>query len=320
MMQNAIRDFANQFTFVPQLINSDKLVLHPRIIVAGMGGSHLAAGLIKAWRPEIDIVVHNDYGLPALPPSVLKECLLIASSYSGNTEEVLDTVKEALAAGINLAIIAVGGKLLEIAVNNNLPHIMLPDTGIQPRSALGYSVAAMLALLGETEALTELGALTLTLKPEQLEKEGKELADSLEDKVPVIYASKRNSALTYNWKIKLNETGKIPAFANVIPELNHNEMNGFDAPPHSLSEYYHFIFIADDTDHSQNQKRMAVLKDLYQKRGLPVTAIALSGSTIWEKLFNNLILADWVAYYTAVNYGLEPEQVPMVEEFKKLIS
>ena len=160
------------------------------------------------------------------------------------------------------------------------------------------------------------------LAPETLRGAGQKLANELRSKIPVIYASARNAAVAYNWKIKMNETGKIPAFYNVIPELNHNEMTGFDVSEKTkkLSENFHFVFLTDAADHSQIKKRMTVCKKLYENRGLAVTTIALSGDAVFEKIFNSLLLADWAALHTALSYGVSPDGVPMVEEFKKMIA
>ncbi|MBI3115000.1 MAG: hypothetical protein HYZ09_00725 [Candidatus Kerfeldbacteria bacterium] len=320
MMQDAIKGFAKQFAFTPVVANGP-VPRKPHTIVLGMGGSHLAADILAAWQPERSLTIHSDYGLPPLPPSVLKDSLVIASSYSGNTEEVLDGFAKAQQQGLAVAALAVGGKLLELANQNNVPYVQLPDTGIQPRSALGFSLLALLKLMGNEEGLQEAAKLSQTLKPEKLEPEGRALAEQFRGKVPVIYASTPNRAIAYNWKIKLNETGKIPAFMNVIPELNHNEMNGFDARDASreLSRQFAFIFLRDRNDHSRNQKRFEVVRQQYENRGFPVTILELKGKTPLEKIFRSLLVADWFAVHTAESYGLESEQVPMIEEFKQLI-
>jgi glucose/mannose-6-phosphate isomerase len=140
--------------------------------------------------------------------------------------------------------------------------------------------------------------------------------------VPVIYTSAKNAAIGYNWKIKFNETGKIPAFTNVVPELNHNEMTGFDAKEKTvaLSRGFRFIFLKDGLDDRRILKRMSVLEKLYHDRGFKVEIVLLQGKNEIQKIFNALILADWTAYHTAKLYGVDPEQVSMVEEFKKLIA
>ncbi|MFA5937162.1 MAG: SIS domain-containing protein, partial [Candidatus Paceibacterota bacterium] len=153
------------------------------------------------------------------------------------------------------------------------------------------------------------------------EEIGKTLAQKIKNYVPIVYASSRNLSLVYNWKIKLNETGKIPAFYNVLPELNHNEMTGFDVKDSTeeLSNKFYFLILKDKEDNSKILKRIDVLEKLYKDRNLEVETIEIKGENIWEKIFSSLLLADWTAYYTALEYKQDPEQVPMVEEFKKLI-
>ena len=283
-----------------------------------MGGSHLAADLAKLWNSQLPLTIVSDYGLP---PEVTKKDLVIASSYSGNTEETIDGLKIALKKKIPIVVIAVGGKLIALAIKHNLPYVQLPNTGIQPRCALGFSLRALLKIVKDERGLRESARLAKTLIPTELEKAGKTLAEKLKGRVPVIYSSRKNYAIAYNWKIKLNETGKIPAFYNVLPELNHNEMNGFDAQPSTkqLCNKFHFVFLKDKKDHPRVQKRMAILERLYRERGLPVETLELQGKTQFEKMFSSLVLADWTAVYTAEHYGLESEQVPMVEELKKLM-
>mgnify|MGYP001605253249 CR=1 FL=1 len=320
-MEEAIKNFPQQFLYEPEIINADKLQRKEIFIVLGMGGSHLAADLLAAYKPDMDIIVHSDYGLP-FPETVLQNAFVIASSYSGNTEEVLDGLKIALEKKLPAAAIAIGGKLIEEAKKNNIPYVQMPDTGIQPRSALGFSLRGLLKIMGDEKTLAETKKLAALLSSEEVEKSAKELSAKLRGFVPVIYASRRNAAIAYNWKIKLNETSKIPAFCNFLPELNHNEMTGFDATDttEKLSRAFHFIILKDSSDHPQNIKRSSVLAKLYRDRGLEVTEMELTGQDRLHKIFSSLQLADWTAYYLSLIYGTEAEQVPMVEEFKKLIA
>jgi glucose/mannose-6-phosphate isomerase len=320
-MYEAIKNFNKQFLFEPEIKNQGALIKKSSFAVVGMGGSALAAKLLKTWKIELDIAIRCDYGLPELPMEELKNKLIILSSYSGQTEEVIDAFKEGKNKNLNMAVIATGGKLLSLAVENNVPYIKLPATGIQPRSALGFSLKAFLKLIGEEEELKKVSVLATTLNPAIFEKDGKMLAEKMKNQVPIIYASTRNSSLAYNWKIKLNETGKIPAFYNVFPELNHNEMNNFDVKDSTreLCDKFHFIFLKDIEDNPKILKRMEVLEKLYRDCNLPVEILELQEKDFWRKIFSSSILADWVAYYTALQYGLESEQVPAAEEFKKLI-
>ncbi len=321
MMQDAIRDFPKQFSYQPVVEHADKLEQKEKIVVVGMGGSHLAGDMLARLLPSMDIHVYNDYGLPVLPAGYLENSLIICSSYSGNTEEVLETYDEAKQKGLAVAVIAKGGKLIEKAQEDGTPYVQMPDTGIQPRSALAFSLMGHLKLIGQDDMLTELSSLADAFDIEDLEKQGQELAARMKDHVPIIYSSQKNWTLAWNWKIKLNETGKIPAFHNVFPELNHNEMTGFDVQDSSkhLSDKFFVVLLKDSDDHPKTQKRMEIVERLYNDRGLKTETIELSGKTEAEKLFTSLLLADWTAVHTAELYGLESEQVPMVEEFKGLI-
>lgn len=321
MMRDAILAFADQFAYVPALTG----VLAgraKRVVVLGMGGSHLAADMLKSWHPELRVQVHSDYGLPQILAEELQQSLIVASSYSGNTEEVLSGFDEALARGLNVAAIAVGGELIKKAKVAHVPYVQLPNTGIQPRSALGFSLRALLKVMGENGLLAETEYLAGNLKPVELEARGKALAQKCKDLVPVIYSSACNRAVAYNWKIKLNETGKVPAFYNVLPELNHNEMTSFDVvkTTRGLSEKFIFLVLKDSTDNASLQKRMGILIRLYRERGLKVEEVEISGHNRIHALFSSLVLADWLALHTAEIYGVEATEVPMVEEFKRLMA
>ena len=321
MMKQAIENFAKQFAWQPQIDNEDKLMRQEKIIICGMGGSHLAADILKDIRPDLRIRVHRSYGLPQWSLPELKKSLIILSSYSGNTEEVLDAYQAAKKSGLAMAVISVGGKLIDLAQSDGVAFVRMPDTGIQPRLALGFSFLGLLKLLGLEELQAQAKELSGVLEPKKLAALGQEMAEKIYQKVPVVYSSENNYSVAYNWKIKLNETGKIPAFYNLLPELNHNEMNGFDVKDsiRDLASVFCFIFLKDSDDHPRIAKRFEVLQKLYKDRRLSVMEMKLEGANRLEKIFSSLLLADWTAYYIADKYGLESEQVPMVEEFKKMI-
>ncbi len=322
MIPDDIKAYGKQFDFEPNIENAAKLKKFGKFVVVGMGGSHLAADIIKAWHPEIDIVVWSNYGLPPLAEKDLKERLIILSSYSGSTEEVLDAFAVAKTKKLSMVALATHGKLISLADKAKIPYVRIPDTHIQPRMATGLMLKALLALMGEKNLLAEAKALSTQIHPSREELRGKDLARRIHGVVPIIYASTRNQALAYNWKIKFNETSKIPAFYNIVPELNHNEMTSFDVKTKTmpLSRNFHFIFLKDAGDDRRLIKRMNVLEKLYRDRGFKTEIILLQGKTELNKIFNALNLADWTAYYSAKMYGVEAEQVPMVEEFKKLIA
>lgn len=319
-MEDSLLKFNEQFNFQPEIVNSQKLKgNYKNFILAGMGGSHLAAGLFHIFRPGINLYIHKDYGLPPYEGSFMQESLLIASSYSGNTEEVVDFAAEAYAKGYDLAIITTGGKLLDFAKENELPYIVLPQTGIQPRTALGFSSLALASLV-EPDLIPELQSLADVLGDESIREQAKELSEGLTSKIPIIYSSAQNKALSYIWKITMNETAKIESYFNIFPELNHNEMQSFEKDSQNIDVSRHFIIIHDSNDEPRIELRMKTTENLYQEQGHTVSSIFLEGESTTEKVFRSVLLANWTAFYIASSRGAEAEQVPLIEEFKKRIS
>jgi len=320
-MYEIIKNFNKQFEYEPQIEGNLSLEGVKNFIVVGMGGSHLSADILNSYDPSFNILVHKNYGLPSLSEEILKNNLIILNSYSGNTEEVIDAFYIALEKKLRMVSISKNGKLLKLSQEHNVPFVKLPEPKTQPRLALGFQTKALLKVMGKEKELEEISELAQILKPEDFEEQGRDLAKKIKDKIPIIYSSERNQAIAYNWKIKFNETSKIPSFYNVFPELNHNEMTGFDVKETTshLSQNFIFLLLFDEEDHFKIQKRMEILKNLYEERGLKVEILKLEGKNRFHKIFSSLILADWTSFYLAKEYNIEPEEVPMVEEFKRLI-
>ena len=152
-MRDAILNFHTQFEFEPEINHEENLGDPKEFVVCGMGGSNLAGDLLEIVSPGIDVFSHRDYGLPPWSDVRLKESLIILSSYSGNTEEVIDSYWAGKNKGLAMAVISAGWRLLEIAKHDKFPHIELPDTGIQPRMATGFNFLALLALIRKAREL-----------------------------------------------------------------------------------------------------------------------------------------------------------------------
>jgi len=312
-MYDAIANAAEQLLWKPEIERpADFSKLHYSI-VAGMGGSALAADLIPTIWPTKKIFAHRDYGLP----SNEGDALIIASSYSGNTEETIDAFRTARKGKLPTAVITTGGELARLAEAEEMPLVRLPQTGIQPRAARGYSMRAVLALLGSEKELEELAAFGKKWDPRGIEEAGKRLASRIHGKTPIIYTSERNRAIGYNWKIVFNETGKIPAFANAIPEQNHNEINAFGNV--LAGNAFAFMIIRDPEDHPRVARRMEVLEKILLSKGWPVEVISPEGSSRVAFVHNALTLGDWTGYHVAMLANHDPEAVPAVEAFKKML-
>ena len=310
-LREIILNLPNQLTADLKFVGREGLGAAERFILCGMGGSALAGGLCRTYLPTLDLLIHRDYGLPRVPDYFLSSSRLILSSYSGYTEEVLDTLQLATARGLKVAVMTSGGKLLEEAVRLNLPHVVLP-AGLPPRFAVGYAFVGLAQLLGHEAMLAEARQAATLVTPANLETTGQELARLVDSKIPIIYASTVNLALAYQWKISFNETGKIPAFANVLPEANHNELAASD--PHFIH-----IFLRDSTDDERVKRRFEVLKEMFKLQGVPVLEVELAGASALAKIFNAVTLASWTAYQVALNARRDPVNVPTIEEFKSRV-
>jgi glucose/mannose-6-phosphate isomerase len=324
-MEDSIKKIKEQFDFEPEIINGEKILeVFDNFVIGGMGGSHLAGGVLQQVLQNKNISIHRDYGIPEKYLNNSKnKTLFIASSYSGNTEEVLDFADEIYSRGLELIIITKGGALLDFAQKNNVAHIILPNASIQPRMALIYSLIAMTKVI-EPTFLHDVYKIKQEFSDEKLEKYNKlaeDFVSLLKNKTPIIYTSSNNRPVAYNWKIKFNETAKIPAFYNSIPELNHNEMQGFDfnQENQNLTKNFCFIFIKNSADDFRILKRFKILEDLYQEKGYLVITHEMFGQSLLLKILNTIILADFISLKLANFYKTDPEQVEFIEKFKKIM-
>lgn len=317
-MEEAILNFNKQFGYEPVIENGDITPLK-RFCVGGMGGSHLSARLLRRLDRSLPVMVRSDYGLPKMTDEEKSQTLFIASSYSGNTEETVSFFEMAIQEGRSAVAITTGGRLLELAREHSIPFILLPNDGIQPRMALGYALLALLVLMDKQEIIRELRELKDTLDPLQYKKDGETLAGEISGKVPLVYSSTLNRSVSYIWKIIFNETGKIPAFTNVFPELNHNEMEGFDVVDATSGHSQNFavIMLKDRDDHPRITKRMELVEELYEKRGIEVISREMVGGSTAGKIFASILTAAWTGLSLAKQHGVDPEQVALIEEFKK---
>lgn len=317
MMEDTLRRFGEQFTWQPVVENGEPIPAK-RYIVVGMGGSHLGAWLIQHYGNVHDIIIHRDYGLPDVSEEILKESVVILSSYSGTTEEVLDAAQQVVQRGLPAMAISIGGKLLPFAQEHGIPFIRMPETGLEPRMAIGYSMLGMARLMGNAELENAIRTAGASVDPMAGQEEGKRIAATLSKKIPAVYASTKNFPLAYIWKIKFNETSKIPAFCDAVPEMCHNELNGYGIVDSTrpIAENIHAMMLEDEADHPRVQKRMRVITEMLGERGLTVEHLKLDGGA-FVKVFKTALLADWVSVVLAREYGVPNPNTPMIAEFKE---
>lgn len=298
-----------------------------KVVVAGMGGSALAALLAKAWLKaelRIPFEVVRTYDLPAY---VDASTLVIASSYSGNTEETLSGLAQARAAGAQVAIISAGGKLEEAAREDSIAFVELPSH-LQPRMAVIYNLRALIALLvhfdvANYECFTDIEATAEWLGEQSSrwtadvstdKNYAKQLALMAVGKTPVFYAGSLMGPIAYKWKISWNENAKNVAFWNEYPEFNHNEFMGWTS--HPVEKPFAVFDLRSKFDHPQIKKRFEVSDRLLSGKRPKAQVVELEGESPIAQMLWASILADFVSIYVAILNGVDPTPVPLIEKLK----
>ncbi len=300
------------------------------IEISGMGGSALPGNILRVYLSDLfknnpDArrleVYQNRYY--SLPHEAYDNCLNFISSYSGNTEETIESFEEVIKNNLPAIGVSSGGKVEQMCRENNLPHIKMPIPykDFQPRLGTGYFFGALVQVLinqgmiPDTKDQILLAASKLKLNIESIEIAGKELAEKIKGKTPVFYTSTKFKPIAMVWKIMINENGKTPAFWNFFPELNHNEMNGFVTRQGEFIS----IMLRDPQDHPRNLKRFEVTAKILKDIGMESEIIDYESGDVFYKMFSSILLGGFTSYYLALSYGNDPTPVDLVEKFKKLL-
>lgn len=298
------------------------------VVVLGIGGSAIGGDLLRGYTEaeiRVPFTVNRSYDIPAY---VGPRTLVIASSYSGNTEETLSAYQQAKERGAQMMAISTGGELESRATRDGVPFTRIPG-GISPRAALGYSfipLMAMLARLGLIadkqgefrEMLAVLGAERAELGREipASANPAKRLAERLHGKYPLFYgAYPWSSVVAYRWKGQMNENGKNLAFANAFPELNHNETVGWEHPE-TLTREVEVVLLRDRGDLPKVQRRFEVTSEIMRPHTSGITEVWSRGETVLARMFSLIYFGDFVSYYLALLNGADPTPVKVIDYLK----
>ncbi len=296
------------------------------IVIAGMGGSALAADTMRDWlNLPLPFQVVKDYTLPAYVGS---STLVIVCSFSGNTEETLNALDDARSHKAHVVIAAGKGKLIEIAHNEHLPYIEMPYDGVTPRMFMPLNLRAFVEVfiaygLLDSSVHSELASAAANLsqiasiwgpKVPYARNIAKQIAWHCAGKTPVIYAGSRFRSIAYKWKIAFNETAKNVAFCNELPEFNHNEFLGWTSHPDEKP--YAVLALQSSFDHPRVTKRFTISDRLLSGMRPKAVDIHLEGETMIEQMIWGVVLADYTSIYLAILNGVEPSAVTLIEKFK----
>ncbi len=288
------------------------------ILVCGLGGSGIGGNIVKCLvKNELSVPfdVSKDYNIPKY---VNRETLVIISSYSGNTEETISAMEQAIVQEAQIFCITSGGKVTEVAKKRNIDYVTVPG-GMPPRTCLGYSFVQQLFVLHhlgfiDYDFQSDLLSTINLLDREEgaIQKEAKEVAANLHNKIPVIYIDSEMEAVAVRFRQQLNENSKILCWHHAIPEMNHNELVGWRINDDRLC----VILLRNKTDHERVQQRMEINKEVFKKYTPHITEVNSKGETQMQRMFYHIHLGDWISFYLAELRKVDAVEVDVIDYLK----
>ena len=298
-----------------------------KVVILGMGGSAIGGDLVRSLvqsEAKIPVIVHRDYGLPAF---VDEKTLLIASSYSGNTEETLSGFEPALKTGAKKLVMTTGGKLQQMAEANKIPVFKI-EYKAQPRAALGFSFLPTLGVMqklgflkdkgedvAETVQVLEKLSAKLDEKSAGKANPAKQLAQRLYERLPVVYGAGIAAEAAHRWKTQFNENSKAWAFYEVFPELNHNATVGFPLPKEIASKI-RVILLRSPTFNQRVKLRYEVTCELLKQSGVAYEFVDGEGKSALAQMMSLVMMGDFTSYYLAILYRVDPSPVKVISYLK----
>ncbi|QGU00371.1 Glucose-6-phosphate isomerase, archaeal II [Candidatus Syntrophocurvum alkaliphilum] len=301
---------------------------YKNIVVSGLGGSAIGGDILRTYalkKASSPIIINRDYDIPEF---VDNESLVLAVSYSGNTEETLSSYEKAKNKGATIIAFTTGGKLGEMANADGFPVVNIPG-GLVPRAATGYLFAPVAlamekigVLSNVKEEIDETYNVLLDLRDslnpdiDSDDNKAKTIAQLVKGHIPVIWGCAGTSEVAaMRWKGQINENAKCPAYFNVIPELNHNEIVGFELPEEILDKIA-VILLRDDNDNERNKLRMDTSKDIIKDKVGSVIEVQSEGQSYLARIYSLIYIGDYASYYLALEYNVNPTPVKVIDYLK----
>ncbi len=298
------------------------------IVITGLGGSAIGGDIIRTYalqKAAVPVIVNRDYDMPKF---VSPDSLVVAVSYSGNTEETLSAYQQARNQGAQIIAVTTGGKLAFMAKQDGYAVVQIPG-GLAPRAATGY-LFAPLALIFEKLGIVEGAAAELEETVQVLQSirakihpgvalplnQARLIARDMKDSLPIIWGSSaRSETAAMRWKAQINENAKAPAYYNIFPELNHNEIVGFGLPPELLAQLV-IIILEDPADHPQVKKRIRISQEIIRDKVKKIIAISAEGQSYLARFYSLAYQGDYASFYLALEYGINPSPVEVIDYLK----
>lgn len=289
------------------------------VYVSGMGGSGIGGNFVAEFvRAECKVpyLVGKGYDIPNW---INKHTLVIASSYSGNTEETLSAINMVLQTGAKVVCVASGGKLLEIAKENKLDYISLPNDWPSPRACLGFSLVQQLGILNKLglisgRALKQVASAAKLLEKQQpsIKKAAAKTAQQLADKLPVIYTTDRMEAVAVRFRQQVNENAKLLCWHHAIPEMNHNELMGWRDVNHNIA----VVYFRSQHDFARNAVRIEINKQMISQFTPNIIELWSKGKSLIEEALYLVHYGDFVSCYMCDYRKMDSIEIKAIDYLK----
>lgn len=299
------------------------------VVLAGMGGSAIGADLVTAYlRPDCPVpaFVHRDYDLPGFASG--PDTLVVCCSHSGNTEETLSSYRLARQRGCRTLVVATGGQLSQLAAQQGVPCWTFEHRG-QPRAAIGFSFGLLLALFSRlglaqdqgkalAAAAADMRAMQDQLRPEvpAARNPAKRYAGQLVGRIVTVVASGALAPVARRWKGQFNEIAKSAAGFEVLPEADHNTLQGTAFPEPALTGHTMTLFLKAPSDHPRNRLRSDLTRQAFMLEGLGTDFVEARGEGPLSHMWTLIGFGDYLAFYLAIANGVDPTPVPALESLK----
>ena len=331
-MYKSILDFSDNILDAVKLGDSIKFLNDyssiNKIIVAGMGGSAIGGDVTYALVNDeiiIPYLVVRGYNIPTWVDS---STLVICSSYSGNTEETISILGKAQSKGAKVCAITTGGKIGKICEKYNYDKVIIPS-GMQPRAALAFSFIPILYILCRLNIIsTSITSSLISSSKENSKKYSMKnddnpawvLAKKIYNKIPIIYAdSDRLQTVAVRLKGQICENSKILAYHSVFPEMNHNEIVGWEKNSELFSNYF-IIWLFDSAMNERNKVRQKIVMDMLNEIGVDQFKLEVSGDGFIDRFLLLIHYGDWLSYWCAILHKMDPSPVQNIEKLKNILS
>ena len=293
---------------------------HRGVVVLGMGGSGIGGAVLADVLRSTCPVPFQAVSDQVLPGWVDASCLVVASSYSGNTEETLAALDEAESRGCTIAAVTSGGQLAKRAAQGGWPVVTMPG-GNPPRSQFGRSFLGLCALMHAMGVLSkaswaDLQTAVTNLDGPSAEERGEALASAVEGKNIYLYGDTPMRGLLTRWRQQLNENSKVLANVEVFPEMNHNELVGWESGDSSCVA----VIVRTPADHPRTQLRMDITAKVFQDQGADVIEVEPDGDSVWARLLDAVWVGDWMSLVLAEKADVDPVDIRFIDHLKNTLA